>query len=77
MPEALQAILRYGFDTLNLYRVEALVIPGNTQSLRVLQKLGFQEEGLRRGYGYWKNQFWDLHCFSLLKSDWSVMTPAA
>lgn len=70
MPEALRAMLRYGFETLNLYRVEALVVPGNSQSVRVLQKLGFQEEGLRRSYGYWKNQFWDLHCFSLLKSEW-------
>jgi [ribosomal protein S5]-alanine N-acetyltransferase len=72
MPEALQAILEYGFETLNLYRVEALVVPGNLQSMHVLHKLGFQEEGRRRSYGYWKNQFWDLHCFSLLKSDRSL-----
>jgi ribosomal-protein-alanine N-acetyltransferase len=70
MTEALQAVLRYGFDTLEINRVEALVLPGNVQSMRVLEKLGFQAEGNRRGYGYWKNQFWDLYCFSLLRSDW-------
>lgn len=71
MTEALQAVLRYGFDTMALNRVEALVIPGNIQSMRVLEKLGFQAEGIRRGYGYWKDRFWDLYCLSLLRSDWT------
>ena len=43
--EALRALLGYGFDTLDLNRIEADVDPRNEASARVLEKLGFQKEG--------------------------------
>ena len=71
MTEAVCAIVRYGFENLNVNRIEALVIPGNDASVRVLEKLGFQREGILREYGFWKNRFWDLQMFALLKRPWS------
>lgn len=71
MTEALRAIMRYGFESLNVNRIEALVVPGNDPSARVLEKLDFRREGLLRDYGFWKNRFWDLHLFALLKREWS------
>jgi len=44
----------------------------NTASVKLLQKLGFLEEGILRGYGYWKGQFHDLRIFSLLKKDYQL-----
>ena len=38
--EAARATLRYGFETLALDEVIALVLPGNAASIRVLEKLG-------------------------------------
>ena len=38
--EAARATLRYGFETLALDEVIALVLPGNVASIRVLEKLG-------------------------------------
>jgi [ribosomal protein S5]-alanine N-acetyltransferase len=67
--EALRAMLHYGFVQENLNRIEALVMPGNDASVRVLAKLGFQREGILRQYGYWKNEYWDLQMFSLLRSE--------
>lgn len=72
MTEALRAIVRYGFDTLNVNRIEALVMLENDASVRVLEKVGFQREGLVREYGFWKNQFWDLQMFALLKRAWKM-----
>ncbi|WP_370527511.1 GNAT family N-acetyltransferase [Trichocoleus sp. FACHB-46] len=69
MPEALQAILRYGFEELSLNRIEAFVMLDNHQSVCMLKKLRFVEEGILREYGFWKSKFWDLHCFSLLKRE--------
>ena len=69
MPEALVAVIEYGFERLDLHRIDAYVIPANTPSARVLQKLGFAEEGVLRDYGFWKGAYWDLRLFSLLKSD--------
>jgi ribosomal-protein-alanine N-acetyltransferase len=52
-----------------LYRIQGDTMLGNNASESVLAKLGFQEEGIRRASGYWKNDFHDLKCFGLLKPD--------
>ncbi|MDL1896536.1 GNAT family N-acetyltransferase [Anaerolineae bacterium CFX7] len=76
MTEALRAMAQYGFEKtpalgLALNRIEALVVPGNVASARVLTKVGFQREGILREYGFWKNRFWDLEMFALLKQTWN------
>ncbi len=68
-PEAVAAVLGYGFSVLGLHRIEAGVLPGNDASVRVLEKLGFLEEGLRRDYLYAKDRFHTLRWFSLLVTD--------
>ena len=70
MQEALRAIINYGFEMMNLNRIEAFVLLEASRSSNLLLKLGFQKEGILREHGYWKEQFWDEYCFSLLKRDW-------
>ncbi len=41
---AVRALVRYGFETLNLRRLEAPVMAANVASARVLQKTGFAQE---------------------------------
>ena len=48
MQEALQAVLAYCFETLNLRRLEADVDPRNQASIQTLERLGFQREGFLR-----------------------------
>ena len=67
MTEALGLIHEYGFYTINLNRIEALVIPENNASINVLKKLGFQEEGTLREWGFWKDNFHTVKIFSLLR----------
>ena len=45
------------------------MLPGNDASVRVLQKLGFVDEGTRRDYLYVKGRFQSFRWFSLLESD--------
>jgi ribosomal-protein-alanine N-acetyltransferase len=59
-PEAVAAVIGYGFAVLGLHRIEAGVLPGNDASVRVLRKLGFVEEGTRRDYLYFKGRFHDF-----------------
>jgi RimJ/RimL family protein N-acetyltransferase len=40
--EALQALITYAFDELNLHRLEADVDPRNAPSIRTLERLGFE-----------------------------------
>lgn len=67
--EALHEVLRFGFSELELKRVEAEVIPGNTASERVLDRLGFHHEGLLRRWMAWGEQLYDINMYSLLKEE--------
>lgn len=46
--EAVLAVLKYDFTELNLNRIEALALPENAASQHLLDRLGFQQEGLLR-----------------------------
>ena len=37
--------MRYGFETLGLQRIIGLVLPGNSGSIRVLEKVGMRSDG--------------------------------
>ncbi|MEO7718916.1 MAG: GNAT family N-acetyltransferase [Capsulimonas sp.] len=71
MREALAAMLGFGFARIGLHRIEALVVPENASSRRLLATLGFQQEGLLRERGFWKDAFHDLALYSLLDRDWA------
>lgn len=68
--EAVRAIVDFGFREMGLNRIEADMMTGNAASARVLEKLGFTEEGVLRQRGVWKGGFHDLRLFSLLRQEW-------
>ncbi len=57
--EALRAVLDFAFGTGGLHRVQAAIMPRNTRSLRVIDKLGFRREGYAERYlqiaGIWED----------------------
>lgn len=69
MPEALRAILHFGFQQMGLNRIEADTSLYNTNSQQVLRKLGFQQEGHQREQYYENGSYHDLLLFSLLKNE--------
>ncbi|MGH0597578.1 GNAT family N-acetyltransferase [Bacillus mycoides] len=69
--EALQAMLAYGFETLQFIRIAAVVYIENEASRNLLTKVGFQEEGLLRKYMIQNDVAHDTVVYSLLKEDWS------
>lgn len=70
MTEAVEAMLEFGFESYGLNRIVAKVMKGNVGSMKVLQKLGFVQEGLLRESLYKNGQHHDLLIFSLLKSEY-------
>ncbi|WP_083953301.1 GNAT family N-acetyltransferase [Heyndrickxia acidicola] len=68
--EAVKAILQYAFSDLDLYRIGAVTFPENNASQSLLIRLGFQQEGLLRGYLYQHNRSNDALIFSLLQPEW-------
>lgn len=67
--EALETIIKYGFNHYHLERIEALIEPTNIQSHRLVSKLGFTKEGLLRSYEYTLGKFDDLYMYSIIKRD--------
>ncbi|WP_026574929.1 GNAT family N-acetyltransferase [Bacillus sp. UNC438CL73TsuS30] len=68
--EAINEVLRFSFEKLDLYRIGAVVYPENVASVNLLKKIGFIKEGLLRGYIKQNNQSHDTYVLSLLKPEW-------
>ncbi|MCB0192055.1 MAG: GNAT family N-acetyltransferase [Anaerolineae bacterium] len=69
--ESVRAILKYGFDDLQLHRVFASIIADNLGSRRVVEKLGFTYEGQLRENRRFKDRWWDTCLYGLLKDEWA------
>lgn len=44
-PEGVVVVARFAFEELDLHRLEICIVPRNTNSRRVMEKLGIREEG--------------------------------
>ncbi|MGD9100459.1 MAG: GNAT family N-acetyltransferase [Anaerolineae bacterium] len=71
MTEALSAVIEFGFEEAGLNRIQADVMPENQASVKLLERLGFKNEGLLREYERWSSKgYVDLFAFSLLKREY-------
>lgn len=59
MTAAIRATIPFVFRSLRLHRIEAACLPSNPRSIRLLERTGFQREGLARRYlcinGVWQD----------------------
>lgn len=67
--EAVKKLISHGFTDMGLNRIEAKVEPENKGSIKLLERLSFQKEGLLREYEKSKGVFIDVYMFSLLKRE--------
>lgn len=70
MNEALQALLAYCFESLNLRRLEADVDPRNAASIQTLERLGFRREGYLRERWEVAGEIQDALFYGLLRREW-------
>lgn len=68
--EGVGAVLRYGFETLGLRRVEADIDPRNVASIRLCERAGFRYEGLLRERWYLNGEVCDTAFYGLLRREW-------
>jgi [ribosomal protein S5]-alanine N-acetyltransferase len=68
--EAALAALRYGFEGLRLNRIYADCLARNTQSARILRKLGMSREGLLRQDAYHRGAYEDIELYAVLKGEY-------
>jgi RimJ/RimL family protein N-acetyltransferase len=70
--EAVIAVLKAGFEQLHYHRIEAAINLDNQASIALVESLGLQKEGIRRGYWYENEQWVDHLVYAALPGDLSL-----
>lgn len=70
--EALQAALKYGFESLQFNSIEAIIDPRNTASEKVLLNNNFVKEGHFLENGFFNGEFLDSAVYSILKRNFTI-----
>jgi ribosomal-protein-alanine N-acetyltransferase len=68
-PAAVAAAFDHAVGPAGLHRVEALIHEDNAPSLAVMAKLGFRDEGVRRGCLHVGREWVDHRVFALTRED--------
>lgn len=68
--EAIGIVLRYYFDELRYERVTVQIADFNAGSIRLHERLGFQQEGRLRRHGFTLGRRHDMLVFGLLAAEW-------
>ncbi len=68
--EAARLLVGYGFDERRLHRVGARAFEFNDASRRVLEKVGFEREGVSRDAAFVDGKYVDVYRFGLLEPEW-------
>ena len=72
MSEGLNLVLRVGFATLRLHRIEVNVQPRNTPSISLVRRGGFTLEGFSRRYVKIAGRWRDHERWALLVEEWRL-----
>jgi ribosomal-protein-alanine N-acetyltransferase len=70
--EAAHSLVEHVFAAYPVERVQAHFMDGNVASGRVLEKIGMKFEGVRRRGLFHRERLWDLHCYAVLREEWSA-----
>jgi ribosomal-protein-alanine N-acetyltransferase len=67
--EATKAVIQYGFEKINLHKVQVCHKSINIPSKKVIQKCGFIYEGTLRDFFYMDGQYMDRLYYSILRDE--------
>ncbi len=64
--EAVNRVISFGFQEMDLMRIGAIVFTENEASNKLLTKLGFEKEGILKNYMYQDDNPYDTNIYSLI-----------
>ena len=67
--EAVQALISFGFESLELHRIEAGVATGNIKSIQLLERVGMTREGMHRKILPIRGEWVDNYHYAILEED--------
>lgn len=68
-PEATKAVLKFGFETAELHKIQICCRSNNFPSKKVIEKCGFVYEGALRDYFYINGEYFDRLYYSILRDE--------
>lgn len=68
--ETMRLLIKHGFETLNLNRVQLYVYDDNLWAIRTYEKVGFVHEGRRRQAEYKDGKYKDVLVMAILREEW-------
>ena len=71
--DAMRVMLRYGFQELNLYRIQLDAFTYNERAVKSYLKAGFVVEGRQRGMLLRNGQRWDCIYMGILREEWKTL----
>ncbi len=71
MTKVLTNTVIFGFKKMNLHRIEARTMLNNIASQRLLEKVGFKQEGIMRGYRIIRGEPVDVYIYSITSCDFT------
>lgn len=72
--EAARAVVDWGFQRFDLYKVYARAHVDNSRSWRVMEKLGMNREGVLRGHWKMRDEYVDLVYYAVFRDEWTRRT---
>jgi len=69
--EVASELIRFGFNTLKMHRIEAKCDPENIASYKIMEKNGMQKEGILRQDKNIRGEWRDSYIYSILAHEWS------
>lgn len=72
--EAIELLVDYAFSELRVHKVTANAYATNTPSQKMLDAVGFVEEGVGREDAFFDGEYHDTHYFGLLEQEWGERT---
>jgi [ribosomal protein S5]-alanine N-acetyltransferase len=73
MSEAATEVIKFGFQTLNLTRIQARTFKENIGSQKVLEKVGMTFEGTLRKSMFLKGKYQDINIYSILNEEYDLI----
>jgi [ribosomal protein S5]-alanine N-acetyltransferase len=72
--EALMNLIHFGFQYLNLHRIEARCFEENQASARVIQKAGLTSEGILREALWSKGSYRNVYQYAILQNEYEILS---
>ncbi len=72
--DAIERVVAYAFDQLGLHRIAARVFAFNAPSRRLLESVGFTQEGVHRDVKFIDGEYQDAYWYGLLEDEWRSET---